>query len=409
MGGDRPWRRLNRYPEWCLFGIPDNAPPWRRLSCRHIAFRRGRGQRMALLLVLALSWPLRCLVRSVASWRRLRRGPGVGAEAAGYTGLVTQFFYSLRSGVPPIHYYRFGFHDSARRLEAAWYLYDHEIGPFFAYLNRFRSHPAIDDKIAFSRFCVDHGIPSIPVVATFSLAECPGLANEAEVPAGDLFSKPAEGFQGRGAARWRKDASGRYLDSQGAGLTLDQLWERLDRLSREQALLLQPALQSHPALTAIADGGLITARLITARVGDEVEYLIGIAKIPRRGAITNNNGLAAPINGESGRLGAARAYRPGAPPFAVNPDNGAEITGVTVPDWPRIREMVCRAHRELPGIVFIGWDVALSDRGPLLMEANLNWEATMIQLAHDQPLGKTRFLPIVLEVLRRRAEEAGLD
>ena len=53
---------------------------------------------------------------------------------------------------------------------------------------------------------------------------------------------------------------------------------------------------------------------------------------------------------------------------------GAErdVTGVKLPYFERAVELVKRAHRELtPHCFSVGWDVALTDQGPLILEANL--------------------------------------
>ena len=50
-------------------------------------------------------------------------------------------------------------------------------------------------------------------------------------------------------------------------------------------------------------------------------------------------------------------------------------------------ELACRAHRSLYGIRTIGWDVAISDNGPVFIEGNDNWEISLNQ-ACDRPLRK---------------------
>ena len=36
--------------------------------------------------------------------------------------------------------------------------------------------------------------------------------------------------------------------------------------------------------------------------------------------------------------------------------------------------MIEQAHRQFPGIATIGWDVTMTDDGPLIVEANDGWE-----------------------------------
>ncbi|WP_295086886.1 sugar-transfer associated ATP-grasp domain-containing protein [Ruminococcus sp.] len=50
--------------------------------------------------------------------------------------------------------------------------------------------------------------------------------------------------------------------------------------------------------------------------------------------------------------------------------------GTKVPYWREIVDLVIRAHKALPEIPTIGWDVAILPNGPVLIEGNDNWEIT---------------------------------
>ena len=50
-------------------------------------------------------------------------------------------------------------------------------------------------------------------------------------------------------------------------------------------------------------------------------------------------------------------------------------------------ELACRAHRTLYRIRAIGWDVAISDNGPVFIEGNDNWEISLNH-AFDRSLRK---------------------
>merc|ERR1712093_894544 len=54
-----------------------------------------------------------------------------------------------------------------------------------------------------------------------------------------------------------------------------------------------------------------------------------------------------------------------------HPDNNVQWEGKTIPDFQSALQLVKRAHLTLsPGVPMIGWDVAFTTQGVLLLEAN---------------------------------------
>ena len=71
---------------------------------------------------------------------------------------------------------------------------------------------------------------------------------------------------------------------------------------------------------------------------------------------------------------------------AAHPDSGVRFTSVRIPYWEAAIEMVKAAAREIPEIRWIGWDVAITPAGPVLIEGNGAPTIGHVQLlvaAHD--------------------------
>jgi hypothetical protein len=161
--------------------------------------------------------------------------------------------------------------------------------------------------------------------------------------------------------------------------------------------LLQPRITNHPAVAPLSTGGLCTVRMVTVKPpGRDVRHFLSTFRMAVGNLAFDNftpGGLAAGV-GSDGRL------LPGARPFVGapldrHPDTGAVITGFPLPFWNEAVELVIRAHRAFDLDGTLGWDVALTAEGPLLVEVNPTWGTELMQASHHGPLGDTE-LPRLL-------------
>ena len=53
-----------------------------------------------------------------------------------------------------------------------------------------------------------------------------------------------------------------------------------------------------------------------------------------------------------------------------HPDTGAQIEGTVVPNWKSVKETMLELATLLPFPGLVGWDVALTDSGLVIVEAN---------------------------------------
>jgi len=57
-----------------------------------------------------------------------------------------------------------------------------------------------------------------------------------------------------------------------------------------------------------------------------------------------------------------------------HPVTGVSFDGFVVPYWREAIELVSNAQRHFKELRTLGWDVALTDGGPAILEANARWD-----------------------------------
>ena len=321
----------------------------------------------------------------------------------------------VRYGIEPLAYYRLQLFRPERSVRARRWVQSTDTGPLLRWLvAETPGYPHVfGDKRAFHAWCAEHDLPSEPILMEFEGGRVQRmLASGETLPQADLFSKPSNACGGSGADLWRYDGAGGYVGSDGGKRDSETLIAELARMSAERGrpVLLQRWLRNAASLGSLTPGALCTARIATvARPGREVELLLALYRMPTGTAVVDNfamGGLAAPIDLATGRLGKAvrKDFRLLPMPTDRHPDTGATIEGYQLPHWPDAVSLVLRAHAAIDwkGVPIVGWDVALLDEGPVLLEGNNVPCSTGTQMITDVPLGDTTFVACLNAHLRER-------
>jgi hypothetical protein len=254
----------------------------------------------------------------------------------------------------------------------------------------------LEDKRRLERWLRARGIPTVETLGAWTDGspdagyDDPVLAVVAAYGR-DLFSKPVDQSGGKGARRWRWDGAV-WRDEQGAAYDPVRLVEAVAAESRGDARLLQRCVLNHPALAAVANGALCTARVLTARPPGGAPVVTNAAFRTGVGNASTDNlhrgGIAVAVDVMTGRLGTAvRADGDfSVVPMERHPDTGTPFAGFQLPDWEAARALVVRAHASLPAIGMVGWDVAFTPDGPLLVEGNFAPEPRLMQAPSGEPV-----------------------
>ena len=102
--------------------------------------------------------------------------------------------------------------------------------------------------------------------------------------------------------------------------------------------------------------------------------------------------FVAPIDVETGTLGQVTGDQPECLSewSDRHPVTEAMVAGRIVPLWQELAELAIKAHAMVPERVLIGWDMALTAEGPVLIEGNSFADVLIPQRVYRTPLGHMR-------------------
>jgi hypothetical protein len=221
----------------------------------------------------------------------------------------------------------------------------------------------------------------------------------------NLVIKPVGGIQGKGVlilADIRYESAGlRAITNTGETLSFDDLAAYVEGLpgvhfgaqsqrAQYSGYLLQARVRQHEFLSAMAPTTTNTFRIVTLLTRDgEVSVHAAALRLGRKGTMADNwdrGGISVAVDVETGMLGdGLLKLKYGGARLDTHPDTGARFHGLQVPLWPEILDMAVRAAKVTPRLRSVGWDVALTPDGPVLIEGNPKWGLPMVQ-AHTEGL-----------------------
>ena len=192
----------------------------------------------------------------------------------------------------------------------------------------------------------------------------------------------------------------------------DQLLGLLTAASKVEPYILQPRALNHPDIAAITDTALCTVRTFTFRAPNRPpEYLDGYLKFPTGNGVTDNThqgGIASPVDKKTGMLRRAVSGDPISAEFSHHPDAGAEMSGMQVPYWDQVVDLSLNAHRALSTNPVLGWDIAVTPGGPIVVEGNAAPDVETFQRVTGRPIGESRLPEAMVEHFNLR-ERAGKE
>ena len=151
-------------------------------------------------------------------------------------------------------------------------------------------------------------------------------------------------------------------------------WARFhDGLLSRGEVLVEEVIRQHDELAAVCAGTVNTTR-VTAFFDGQTTHVLAVAQKFGRGAVSDQNafgGFYVMLDEHGAATG--HGYDSCGQVHAVHPDSGVPIATFRLPMFDEVLAFVDRLARVVPQVRYVGWDIAVTPEGPVLVEGN--WAA----------------------------------
>lgn len=175
-----------------------------------------------------------------------------------------------------------------------------------------------------------------------------------------VFAKQTETFGGQGITREPVSAETDYN-------------ELYNRLMENKQYLIEDAIVQHSKMNELYSGSVNTLRMVTLVDNDNVpHFMYALIRMGQKGAKVDNissGGMYAPVNEKGIITHAAFCDKEGIC-HDVHPTSGTKLIGFEIPYFAEAVELVKKAALVVPGMRYVGWDIAITEKGPILVEGN---------------------------------------
>ena len=207
-----------------------------------------------------------------------------------------------------------------------------------------------------------------------------------------FFAKPNDGQCGKNIEK---------ISTEKWENNLEELYAYL--VENKLELLEEPIVQCEE-MNKLNSSSVNTVRMVTVmNEQDEVTIIATFSRIGNGKVVDNFNsgGMTARIDVATGKI-IEDAVNKNGELFEKHPITGTTIKGFQIPNWEDAKNMVKNAAKLSKHIRYVGWDVGLSVRGPVLVEGNQFPGHDIYQVAEKIGENDIGILPVFEEAMKTK-------
>jgi hypothetical protein len=205
-----------------------------------------------------------------------------------------------------------------------------------------------------------------------------------------IFAKPSDSFGGQGIERF-------------VTADIDDMAAFFARLVENRQFLLEEAITQHPKMDELCSDTINTLRMCTVMVDGAPRHVYTIVRMGLGGSCVDNatsGGIYTWVDPDGVLRYPCFSDKTGFH-YTEHPTTGLVFEGFQIPLYRECVEFALRVAEVEPRMGYVGWDVAITPDGPVLVEANIIPGYDMPQNSAWHPGGEGA-LPMFEKALGRK-------
>ena len=194
-----------------------------------------------------------------------------------------------------------------------------------------------------------------------------------------IFIKPVDGEGGYGIMIFHLSENNKYINNNDVELSETFL----SNIGKENNYIIQSGVIQDESITKIYPSAVNTFRITTENIMGKVRIVCSALRIGRQGKEVDNasqDGIVLGIDCNSGTCSDYASTEEGEI-FYKHPDSNFVFKNHKINEWNSIVDFTIECASKLPQFTYLGWDIALTEVGPIAIETNLGFSIDLYQIA----------------------------
>lgn len=193
-----------------------------------------------------------------------------------------------------------------------------------------------------------------------------------------IFVKPVDGEGGNGIIIFHLSLDNKYINNNNEELSESFL----SNIGKENNYIIQSGLIQDESISKIYPSSVNTFRIATENKNGRVRAICSVLRIGRQGNEVDNasqDGIVLGIDCNNGKCMDYAGTEEGEI-FYKHPDSNFVFKNHKIDNWDDIVDFTIKCASKLPQFVYLGWDIALTKEGPIVIETNLGFAIDLYQI-----------------------------
>lgn len=270
------------------------------------------------------------------------------------------------------------------------------------------------DKVTMYLLLMGHGFPIPSLRATYGTGRCgpfrcldsvEALVAYLEEPnALPVYLKPSFSGFGKGNALIREAKNHYLILGDGSQVSINSFCQSLN-LAAEFGWILQEPLQAHPDIISLSSEKVSGVRVHTflSAKGPKITRAIWKINAGKKDFDNFQHGASGNMLGEIDlETGCVKRVVSGYGFDQVinpcHPVTGMKLQGFDIPHWKTLKDLVLDASVVFKGFICQGWDIAICEEGPRILEVNMLGDVDLSQYSHRRGFMDDEFIVMMQDL-----------